>query len=340
MSKTFFNNKAKETSKRISEILLSYLEADPKKSQYITSVPACQRNSFNGMANILMTYCTFYNTIEKTYVRIENNIFGDQISVKPSKIANIKNVDLLVFYDLKCNRLLIADKRLNNNNAWLDDKSRRDYKEVFGTSYFVYNIESLLNAHAFFEVFIDTNLNIIHDDFMTYFNGQVMKLSSDKKTLYSYPNLDNKIKYIQYDTKDRDTIYYCFHDEKQANKPATLLGLAHTFENYSTLTENQIYQRLYRAAKDEKYAKIPLKNNANMDTCFVKDGNIVIGLSSTFDSFINFKINKTENKKEYQKEYQKVNNWLKRHNNEFNPKWTESEINRAKEILEKNKNNL
>ena len=63
-----------------------------------------------------------------------------------------------------------------------------------------------------------------------------------------------------------------------------------------------------------------------------------------FDVIKNKKILATENMKEYNKEYQKteagrnnalkakLRNWLKRHNNEFNPKWTNDEIELAKTL--------
>ena len=302
------NIKAQNALNKIQSILFSYLEADPKKVQNISTIIPSNRNNANGYANLKVTYIDYANIIQTKTIRLETNIFGDCIFLKPKKAVSLKNVDLIIFYDEKLDSFYLSDKTICNMK-WLDDKSIRDIvTDPYGKTFYSYKIDTLLEHHNILQLIKYDKVHIIHDSFLHYYQGIVLKGHTDTKKYVDYTPKKAKDFYILCDAKDRDTIFWCYHNELQANKAATLLGLADEFSKYSNLTQKAIYDRLYRALKKETYAKITLRNNLsdlerNKIIKFIKDGKIVIGLSKIQDTFINKKINKTDDKAAYMRQY-------------------------------------
>lgn len=314
----------------IQEVLFTYLDADPKKVQYISAIPATKRNKSNGYANIEFNYIDKFNEEQKKNIRIENNVFRSHIYLDPVRAHRLENADLIVFYDTKSNELFISDKTLNNNNAWLKDKSVRSTinSSSFNKEFYDYNIEILLNKHAIFQISIAKDkFYIIHDDSGSYFFKTVIITSSDRKSIIHYPLLVNRVKYVPCDLREREPAYFCFYNESETHTEATLMGLAEKFYSYTDLSKNKFYKKLYDASKNNTYVSIPLKSQF-ADKRYINNGNFEIGLSTTNNQSITRKVNKTENMKEYQKNYgniyRKVKKYKKTHTEPKNS-WTQEE---------------
>lgn len=274
--------------------IYSYLEADLLSSfqNSIKTIPMSERSQLNGYSNFFLTYKErITGNIEQVYLRLETNVFLNKICLNPTLLTKLTNANLIIFADTTDNRIFVSDAKLNNNHNWLQNKSLRNIENyVTGSgrskSCYVFNLETLLETHAIFEIIPDTkNIYIAHDSFCNYFKQMVIQTPSDRKNLIDY-NIDvSHIKNIQFDKKERDTVFYCFHNEKQTNKSATLLGIAEEFSNYSSLSVDSIYQRLRRAAKKDGFAVIPC--DGKIDKRFLNEkGFIEIALSFVEDTFV------------------------------------------------------
>lgn len=159
-------------------------------------------------------------------------------------------------------------------------------------------------------------------------------------------------------------VYFCYYGCRYTNRMGVVKNIANElidlYMPYANI--NNVMQVLYRSVREttKKNVAIPavfklseedvtrIRNNINVDSSIIFDNNKLVVFFSkdpNFDVIKNKKILATENMKEYNKEYQKteagrnnalkakLRNWLKRHNNEFNPKWTNNEIELAKTLL-------
>jgi hypothetical protein len=242
------NIKAQNALNKIQSILFSYLEADPKKVQNISTIIPSNRNDANGYANLKVTYIDYANIIQVKTIRLETNIFGDCIFLKPKKAVSLKNVDLIIFYDEKLDSFYLSDKTICNMK-WLDDKSIRDIAtDPYGKTFYSYKIDTLLEHHHILQLIKYDKVHIIHDSFLHYYQGVVLKGHTDTKKYIDYNPKKAKDFYILCDAKDRDTIFWCYHNETQADKAATLLGLAQA--NFSQkqiqgLNNSQLQDKLH-----------------------------------------------------------------------------------------------
>lgn len=305
--------------------IYSYLEADLLSSfqNSIKTIPMNERNVLNGYSNFFLTYKErITGLIEQVYLRLETNIFLNKICLNPTLLTKLTNSNLIIFADTTDNRIFVSDAKLNNKHQWLQNKSLRNIENYVTSSgksksCYIFNLETLLETHAIFEIIPDkNNIHIIHDSFYNYFSQNVINFPTDRKNLIEYDIDVSHIKNIQFDKKERDTVFYCFSNEKQTNKAATLLGIAEEFSNYSSLSVDSIYQRLRRAAKKESFAVIPC--NGKIDKRFLNEkGNIEIALSFVEDTFIQ-EVRLDRKVKDKIKKYKKTH---------FEPKesWTDEE---------------
>lgn len=316
----FIDRKAENVFGKIKDYILSYLEVDPNKPCILFTVNAADRDDINGWAQFKLSYIDLANNVEKVYIRLETNTFKDHIFIKPTKIKHIKNVDLLVFYNEFSDSVYISDKKITNHK-WLEDKTIRSVDtSINNTAYYKYHLDSILSVHGAVELFkLNNKIQIIRDSFVRYWNQQVF-IYNNEKPIYQYNKFIKKFSYVQCDKKDRETIYYCFSNEQQANKAATIMGLVDIISNYTSLSKRAIEMKLRRAMKDETYAEI--KCNGNIDKRFLNSkGNIEIGLSDTLDAFLNRKVALSSIDK---KIYKKVQNYKKKHDKPRDS-WTDEE---------------
>ena len=315
----FIDRKAENVFGKIKDYILSYLEVDPNKPCILFTVNAADRDDINGWAQFKLSYVDLANNVEKVYIRLETNTFKDHIFIKPTKVKHIKNVDLLVFYNEFSDSVYISDKKITSHK-WLEDKTIRSIDtSINSTAYYKYHLDSILSVHGAVELFkLNNKIQVIRDSFVRYWNQQVF-IYNNEKPIYQY-NLIKKFSYVQCDKKDRDTVYYCFSNEVQANKAATIMGLVDIISNYTSLSKRAIEMKLRRAMKNETYTEITC--NGQIDRRFLNSkGNIEIGLSGTLDAFLARKVALSSIDK---KMYKKVQNYKKKHDK---PKdsWTDEE---------------
>lgn len=315
----FIDKKAEKVFDQIKDYILSYLEVDPNKPCILFTVNAADRDDINGWAQFKLSYIDLANNVEKVYIRLETNTFKDHIFIKPTKIKHIKNVDLLVFYNEFSDSVYISDKKITNHK-WLEDKTIRSVDtSINNTAYYKYHLDSILSVHGAVELFkLNNKIQIIRDSFVRYWNQQVF-IYNNEKPIYQYKFV-KKFSYVQSDKKDRETIYYCFNNEQQADKAASIMGLVDIISNYTSLTKHNLEMKLRRAMKAETYTEIPC--NGQIDKRFLNSkGNIEIGLSNTLDAFLTRKVSLSSIDK---KMYKKVQNYKKKHDTPRDS-WTDEE---------------
>lgn len=333
----FRNIKAEQLIDRVIDNLLAYLEVDPRKKAYLSSINAKNRNDLNGFANFKLTYIDLCNLNETRNIRLETNVFDDHLYLRPQVIKHIQNADIIIFFDRKSDSVFIADKVINNNHNWLKDTSIR-YSHIDSNNkvYFKYNLEILLHNHAVVQLFrMDDKIRIVHDSLGRYFNQEVLNANVYKK-VSNYSNCLNKVySYVQSDVKMSETIYYCLSSETEANKPATLKGIAKQIWAYTKLTELQTYKKLFDACAKNGYAKFEcISNDERIKNLLNSNGEIEIGLSKVKDTKLT-KVIKKSNDAEYHKRYIKVKHYIGRDHTEPNKKWPDEDKELFYEIINK-----
>lgn len=346
----FFPNNNKHSLQIVNKyknVIYSYLEAVPdsgtKKYNHITTIPMSERNEQNGMANFKFGYNEFLNDAQHLYtecnVRVENGAFNNVFSIKASKVNSIKKADLIVFAcESNPQMLYIADRKHNNDNDWLTDKSLRKvvtttFDGIKEVTFYQYDIENLWRLGHIIEIFQDDAMKyqnviaILHNDYNTK-TGEPVRTA---KRYIDY-NIDtDHIKFVQYDAKSACTYYFGYNSYTCTSIPGTLPGMTHWLSNYSDATPESIYQKLYKVLqnniKDGKAHSCKVKldrKDCHIDPSIINENNEIEIFVSTSETF-NIKDNLTTNTTSDMKAYKKVLMYLKRHENKYNPKWTEEE---------------
>lgn len=367
---TFYNNNNKKALRLVESyknIIYSYLDADPSKINFnhIVTIPASNRNDNNGWANFRFDYQEKSHCMNKINVRVETNTFNNDLIIQTSKVTHLQKSDLIIFPGEDEDIVYLSFLDRWGNRDWLLDKRfyRQETMSWSGSekTYNHYNLKNLLANGQIIEVLLDKSENKIVVISNLDFLLPEYELKNDTRTWKTYNdyNIDlSHIEQVQFDGKQPSTIFWCTKSARYTENIGSTTKVSLYLESVSTKEASAIYQQLTRAYKKtistgKAYSfKIPAKKevieNANLayDPAMLDDkGNIVVYVSNdpSFDVIENKVENITANKNEYKKTEggknnalrAKVRNWLKRHNNEFNPKWTEEEINIAKTIFEK-----
>lgn len=300
--------------------------------------------------------------VDSKYIRVETNFFQNKLSIFANKTVGLLYSDILIFGDEEFTYIS------EGPHKWLsDDKYYRivETNMIFGkTVLYEYDVLKLLQ---------DEKIKLIQKDNIDQctkvMTGSLVKPNITKinnlfvKSTKEYCMIENLL--VQNDPRVGKPVYFCYYGSRYTNRIGTVkkiaLELVDSFMPSANL--KNVMQTLYRACRetDNKKVAIPavfkltneevnnIKNNFMIDNSILYEDKIVVFFSKNpyFDVIENKKILKTENTKEYQKEYQKteggqnnklrakIRNWLKRHNNEFNPVWTDEEKNIAQTILAK-----
>lgn len=341
-SKFYANNKrALNLMNESKDLIYSYLEAKPdaEGSCYnrIKTIPITDRNQDNGYSNFKFGYNHIVYGYQTANVRIETGSFMGNFSIDATKIDNIKSADLIVFAASN-DSIYIADRTLNNNNAWLFDKSIRNVVvvpyEKKKRVYYQFNIEMLLYKKAIIKLRKeDDKLLAIHGDTYTMYKGEQPLIAKD---FHEY-NIDTSdIDFVMYDGLTSKACFYnfLFNEHTCTEHIATLTKLAayiwETVADQKETTVSAIYQKIVRAynktIKDNVATPVVISaRKNNIDSSILdKDGNVVLYVSDNeeFNISQHLKANKTDD----MKVYQRVIFYLKRHDYKFNPKWTMAEL--------------
>lgn len=340
-----------------------------KKYNHIYAVPADERNDNNGYANFrIMTNETNAsgNLTSKTYnVRLETDFFGEVLTIPTVKVWHLCKADIIILANKEECYISTKNEWLKDKNFYSQKQSELDSKKILNS----YNILSLA-CHGYVTKLIkdeiENNLILVNDcvsanDFLDKQCNQNTKIFRTRKPFIDFGIDTCEYEYVQYDLRIPQVVFWNFACYNYTDNQASLPLLASTLADKTDWDVKSIYRKLLLALnnhlKDGKthIAKIPanrktIKETLNLqydDAIFDDKYNLCIAVSKSPDfSIQDNKIeNATKNMKEYQKEYQKtegynvhkikvkIRKWLKTHNNEYNPKWTDEEVLIANEIL-------
>ncbi len=352
--KTFYNannEKALNFINTYKDAIYSYLMADPSKTKFnhITTISVSQRNDNNGWANFEIMYNEDIGLCKRKQVRVETNVFRNELIVQTSKVVHILKSDILLFPSENEDSFYIS---IGNRN-WLTDIKffRREtvsWDGINSKTYNIYNLKNLLANSQIVKILVDKVLNkiviISNLDFLLQESENVNDTRVWKE--YKKYNIDTShIQFVQYDGKQPNTIFWCTKASRYTKDIASTTKLALYLESMSSVSAKNIYQKINRIYKKFLISgkacsfKIPASKNVlssiNYDQSMFDDkGNIVIYISdrADFDIKENKVENITENIKDYQKDYgnhyRKVKKWIKEHpgNTSFPKKWTKQDL--------------
>lgn len=308
--------------------------------------------------------------VEKATVRVEKNYFSHNLTIFAEKVKNLEKSDFIIFGDNF--EFFISEKDNWGNQAWIADPNYYKKREIdfgFGLfSVYEYDIYKLLKDKKIKSLSLEPCSNKV-----VAFSGNFNNEKDCEREYFDYSNFvaeKDMLKhiYIQNDPRTPQSIYFCPFGCRYTNRISTIKNLAKEITKITNISEKNIYQKLQYAKRQttKKDIAIPaifdldpkieekLLSNINFDSSCIINHKYVIFLSQIkdYDVIEHKRILKTENKTEYQAEYQaeykkenaerlkmysRIKMYLKRHNNEFNPKWNDEEILFASELIEKAK---
>ena len=324
------------------------------------------RSPNNGMSQFNIYYSVARDDgkydIELKNIRVETNFFKDKLTIFANKNSSLVKSDILLFGDE------VTTYLSEGPHKWLEDEKYYNVIEAdfhFGRKVvYEYKVNELINDGKIVQL-------LRHPDKskMTVYKGEVgVAPDIDYKTLNIYPDKEyNKINglFVQYDKKQAYPIFFTYYGCRYTNRMGTVPNIANQVaqiltQNVNAVAPKCIINKLYRCLREtEKRGvavpavfKLPdnvaesLRNNINFDADVLCDNKFIVFLSKieNFDIIENKKTLKTENIVQYRKDNagkyagkynlkKKVQMYLKRHNNEFNPKWNEEERMIAEELI-------
>lgn len=294
------------------------------------------------------------------YIRVENNVFKNSLSIIATKIENLKKSDLLVFGDELF--FYVSKKNKFGYHDWMNDEKYYKIIAVSGPygAYvcYEYDIYKLLSDKKIVGLSFRPEIN----DVVSYTGPVFGDDELVERNEYNFSPYTKELSqlsklYMQNDPRKAAVIYYCYFGSRYTNRYSTVPEIAAELCSWiGNKNEILVRQQLYRAKRltNEKgtanyvefqldeYKANQLRNNINFDSSIITDDNkIIIFLShkKDFDVIENAKVKKTENMKEYQKEYgnkyRKVKKWIKENPNNINfpKKWDDECLEIAKNIL-------
>ena len=307
-------------------------------------------------------------------VRVETNAFDNFFIMETTKARHPHNCDILLF-EYQDNLFISEKdnfgKRSWLDNKSCFSRKTITWADGSKKTYNYYKLMNLVsNGYITELVYDETENKIIYFNNLLFMLPEENSKFVDTrvtKELVNYNISTDHIERVQYDGKTAGTVFWNFANNRYTDNMAATTSLAAYLGKISTEKEINIYQKLMRAYNNtiktgkaylvkvkanEEYTMKTIKFEADPATMNANN-EIVLAISDSdnFDIIENQVENLTDDiktyKKNYQKNYQKteggkthaakakIRNWLKRHNNEFNPKWTEGEKELAKAILEK-----
>lgn len=337
------------------------------KKQFV--IPMRSQN--NGMSQFNIYYSIkrddgMYDT-EMKNIRVETNYFKNKLTIFSNKNTSLVKSDILIFGNETTTYLS------EGPHTWLEDEK---YFKIVETNFpfgkkviYEYNVKSLINDKKIVELLRHPDKSL-----MTVYKGETTNNTPDVeyKKLYTYSDSEylqiNKL-FIQCDKKQAYPVFFTYYGCRYTNRMGTIPNIANEVarvitQNPDAIAPDYIKNKLYRCLRDTEkkgiampavfklpdYVADKLRNNFNFDPDLLYDNNFIVFLSKieNFDVIKNKKVLKTEDIKQYRKDNagkyagkynlkKKVQMYLKRHNNEFNPKWNTEEKCIAENILKSGK---
>lgn len=372
--KVFRKISEKELIKKTLPYILSYLRANPNDDKYTdifaTSIKSKSHYRCDNIGNA--QFQIKYNEIKNKdgfcrvdfkNIRIENNVYENTLSLFEKSFRSISKSDFIIFGDWLCKYISISSESFGN--SWVNDSKYYKIKPIslpYGKQYvYEYDIEKLLEDGHIYKI-----LEYSKDQkIFSLWNGTWENPNKIDITFLSYyKNVTEKIDKIilHKDPRTASYIYFTFWGYRYTNNSATIPNLAKEIHKITGDPVNNIQQKLYKAKqimRKEDRAKPVIFDLSEIrekyiieglqyDPDIIEDHKLIVFISfeKGWDIVDHQKELKTENMKEYQKEYKEKTNesqkkyhtvyvYLKRHNNQYNPKWTSEQIEIANKILSK-----
>ena len=339
------------------------VKVTPKKSRpYILPM----RSQDNGMSQFNVYYSVKRDDgkydIELKNIRVETNFFKNKLTIFANKNTSLVKSDILLFGDE------VTTYLSEGPHTWLEDEKYFKIVEAnfsFGKKVvYEYNVNNLIKDGKIVQLLRHPNKSL-----MTVYKGEVAgEPNVDYKTLNTYtPKEYGKINklFIQCDKKQAYPIFFTYYGCRYTNRMGAIPNIADNVAQIITQDVNAkaprcIVNKLYRCLRETEKRGIAvpavfelpedvaekLRNNINFDSDTLCDNKFIVFLSKieNFDVIKNKKVLKTDNIVQYRKDNagkyagkynlkKKVQMYLKRHNNEWNPKWSEEERNIAESLL-------
>lgn len=350
------NTKALEIVNKYKDIIYSFLMADPSKTKFnhITTIPTTERTDDNGYANFEFCFQEEVGYMQKLNVRVETFSYDSKLYINANKVLHLAKCDMLIFPSTKPNSIYVSLLDNFGGRSWLTDKtlfSRTTvkYSETCVKTYNVYNLYKLTDkVNSVFELTYNAEDNnvVVVSDYKFLTNADTKLDTRVFKPFYDY-NIDtDHIKYVQYDKKISNCVFWCFGKERYTDKIASTTKLAAYLSQYTDKEASAIYQQIMRTYKKtvetgkaysfKLKAKASLLNDFTIDPDLIdSDGNITVYISD--DDNFDVTENKVENITDNMSEYDKVKKWIKRNpgKTSFPKKWSEENIALANKILAK-----
>lgn len=279
------NNYLKE---HINQIL-SYLNAKNDSYNNVVTIPSKDRNVSNGFAQFILQanlpLSSKLYSVRKFNLRVEMNVWNNNLAIKCNKAAYIEKTDMLIFGNKDENTVYISTEL-----DWLND-----------TKYYTNGF-----IHSVFGDFTVRNYSIPHlmkDEKIVMLQNETTQLFSATGSLYDIKIDDTQkydvygyaekscgdIEYVQNDRKTGAAVWYAFYNERYTNNVSTIKGISEYINRlFPTLKVDYIQRYLYRAMKDNK-SEISIKVDEKQKDCLISslrvepnffDGNkIVVKLS-------------------------------------------------------------
>lgn len=357
MNKTFVNlhnSKALDFVNKYKNIVYSYLLADPSKKNFnhIFTIPVSQRSDANGWSNFRFDFQEKVGALQKINVRVETNVFQNNLIIQSTKIGHLQKSDLIIFPDETGDGVYLSFLDNWGNRNWLTDKKyfRREtkYWPTGEKTYNFYNLRNLLANGQIIQLLpneIDNKIVVVSNlDFLL----PDRNTKNDTRVWKDYIDYDidtSHITQVQFDRKQANTVYWCTSAERYTKNFGSTTKVSIYLESISTKDYKAIYQQLLRAYKKtindgKAYSfKIPvnpeLKNKITFDQSMLDENdNITIYVSDNpeFDVIEN----KVEAIDRYS--YQRVYQWLRKHPGslDFPSKWSDNDKKIAEYLLASN----
>lgn len=279
------NNYLKE---HINQIL-SYLNAKNDNYNNVITIPSKDRNISNGFAQFILQanlpLSSKLYSATKFNLRVEMNVWNNNLAIKCNKANFIENANMLVFGNKDENVIYISTEL-----DWLNNT--KYYTNGFINSYLGsftvrnYSIPLLMK---------DEKIVMLQNEATQLFSatGSLHNINIDdtqKCDIYGYAEKScSDIEYVQNDRKTGKAVWYAFYNERYTNNASTIKGISEYINKlFPTLKVDYIQRYLYRAMKDNK-SEISIKVDEKQKDCLISslrvepnffDGNkIVVKLS-------------------------------------------------------------
>lgn len=341
-------------------VKISYTKKDQKITKTLDGRSISNGNSQYHLISLKGSSDSY--TVEEYNIRVEYNVKDDTFSITKHP-ENYVNANILFF----------GNERgcfISFDNHWMEDTTYCNIKtanSIYGGHYccWEYNILKLLADKKIVKLSYDSITNSVVSFSGNIYEDDTHVILYKPYNFYSKEEKNLSNLYVLNDNKLASFIYFGTLSDRYTSHLSTIPELAANISTFTGLDEKNVKLHLYRAKKstiETSYA-IPAKFSLSKKTIskilespqfdesdFSDDGKFIVFISceKDFDIYGNIKVKKTENMKEYQKDYQKeyqeknadilkmhkrVVTYLKRNNFQYNSKWSQEELDYAKDWL-------